>query len=167
MSILAGRRRPIDFTAPYLSVDQGVLLRRGLTPTPRSLAALKPLQICVQSGTTGASIVASRSRPAVRPCQGLPRRDLAVQDALDRGCDAVVFDAPILAALKAPRCPSASGRSPASSPPAEHYGVVLPEGSPLTPFVNTALGQLVAQGVVARLSQKWLATNLAQLPVLR
>ena len=165
VTITAGRRQAVDFSTPYLNADQGVLLRRGLSPTPTSLAALKGLKLCTQRGTTSASIVASRIAPTTPPILEPDQTRLA-QDVQTGACDAAVFDAPILATLKA-AVPTRYGPLAGVIPTGEHYGIVLPEGSALTPFVNRALGRLIAQGVVARLSQKWLATNLAQLPVLR
>ena len=49
----------------------------------------------------------------------------------------------------------------------ERYGVVLAEGSALTPSVNRALVAMAADGTIDRLSRTWLAVDLAGLRVLR
>jgi polar amino acid transport system substrate-binding protein len=165
VTITAGRRRAVDFSVPYMNADQGVLLRRGLSSTPTSIAGLRPLQLCVQRGTTSAAIVARRVKPT-RPAVQEPDETRLAQDLQTGRCDAGVLDAPVLAALKA-AVPRRYGPLAGVIPTGERYGVVLAEGSPLTPFVNRALSALIAQGAVARLSQRWLTTNLAQLPVLR
>jgi len=48
----------------------------------------------------------------------------------------------------------------------ERYGVALPKGGQLLTTVNTALGALISDGIVRRLQQKWLTTNLSTLPAL-
>ena len=165
VTITAGRRRAVDFSVPYLSADEGVLLRRGLGPRPRSLAGLRGLRLCTQAGTTGVAIIARRIAPTTPPTLE-PDQTRLDQDLQSGRCDAAVYDAPILAAEVA-ATPERYGPLVGVIRTGERYGVVLPEGSVLTPFVNRALGGLVANGTVAALSRRWLTTNLATLPVLR
>ena len=161
VSILAGRRAAISYTVPYLSVDQGVLLRRGLTPVPRTLAALKPLKICVQSGTTGATVVARRVKPKTK-AKGYPDVTSLVQGLSTGRCDAVVYDAPTLAVLRS-EVPLRVGPMAGVIPTAENYGGVTTKGSPLTPVINTALNGLIQDGTVGALSTKWLSINVQAL----
>ena len=49
----------------------------------------------------------------------------------------------------------------------EHYGVVLPTGSPLASAVNDALAAIISQGSLATISKRWLSTDLAKLRALR
>jgi hypothetical protein len=44
--------------------------------------------------------------------------------------------------------------------------VVFPEGSRLRPRVDRALGNLVANGTVTRISRVWLSTDPRTLPVI-
>jgi polar amino acid transport system substrate-binding protein len=165
VTITPARRRNVDFSVSYLTADQGVLLRRGLSPAPSSIAALAGLKLCAQRDTTSVRVIAERIRPSAAPV--LYVGETRLMQALETGqCDAAVLDAPILATLRA-RAPTRYGLFAGVLRTGERYGVVLPEGSTLTPAVNRALGRLIAQGVVARESQQWLATNLAALPVLR
>ena len=78
-----------------------MLLRRGLTPAPTTIAQLAQLKLCTQSGTTAAELIANRIDPA-KPARLYGNTTLLL-DALSAGkrCDAVVSDAPILAALRA------------------------------------------------------------------
>lgn len=165
VSITAGRRRTVDFSSPYMRADQGVLLRRGLGSTPRTLRALRPLQLCVQRGTTAVAVVARRVRPAT------PARRYATVTALVQGletgrCDAVVYDAPTLAVLRT-EVPLRVGPLAGVIPTGERYGIVTPEGSGLTPQINRALAALSADGTVSRLATRWLAVDLSQLRALR
>ncbi len=165
VSILAGRRAAIDYTIPYLQVDQGVLLRRGLTPTPRTLAALARLKICVQSKTTGAVVVARRVKPAT-PAKGYADVTSLIQGLSTGRCDAVVYDAPSLAVLRS-EVPLRVGPMAGVIPTAESYGGVTADGSTLTPALNVALKGLLNDGTVSALTTKWLSIDVAALKPLR
>lgn len=81
-------------------------------------------------------------------------------------CDAVVYDAPVLATLKA-RTPQRFGEFIGVIPTGEEYGIALPRGSALLGPVNRALGALIANGTVDRLSKKWLSIDTRRLRLLR
>ncbi len=164
VSITAPRRGNVDFSTPYLVADQGVLLRRNL-PAPRTRPALARLKLCVQRGTTGADVVASRVKPLRAPFR-YASVELLLEAVRTGRCDAAVLDAPILAAARA-AAPYRYGMLAGVIETDEQYGVVLPKGSLLTPRVSTAVRALVANGTIARLQRRWLATDLSKLPVLR
>jgi ABC-type amino acid transport substrate-binding protein len=52
-------------------------------------------------------------------------------------------------------------------PTGERYGVVFPKGSRLRGPVNRAIAALKRDGTLASLQTKWLAQDLAKVPVLR
>lgn len=165
VAILAGRRAAIDHTVPYLQADQGVLLRRGLTPTPRTIAALARLRICVQAKTTGAAVVARRVKPA-RPVRGYADVTALIQGLETGRCDAVVYDAPSLAVLRS-EVPLRVGPMAGVISTAERYGGVTADGSPLTPAINVALNALLRDGTVSALTTKWLSIDVSALTPLR
>ncbi len=163
VSITAGRRQAVDFSAPYMNADQGVLLRRGLS-SATTIASLKSLQLCVLRKSTGAAIVASRVKPT-RPARPYADVTTLVQALETARCDAVVYDAPTLAVLAA-EIPNRVGPIAGVIPTGEKYGIVLPDGSPLLPSVNSALRTLIANGNVANLTRKWLSVNPTTLKAL-
>jgi polar amino acid transport system substrate-binding protein len=164
VSITDARAAQLTMSIPYLDASQGVLLRRGLTPLPKTRADLTPLRICTQGGTTGADVVTDVIRPT-RPAK-LYGNVTRMVDGLQAGrCDAVVYDAPILATLRA-QTPERYGPLAGVIDTHEHYGVVLPKGSPLEAAVNTAIGTLIAGGRISILSRRWLATDMTKLPPL-
>ncbi len=165
VSILAGRRAAIDYTVPYLQVDQGVLLRRGLAPRPRTLAALARLRLCVQAKTTGAAVVARRVKPT-RRATGYADVTALVQGLATGRCDAVVYDAPSLAVLRS-EVPLRVGPMAGVIPTAESYGGVTADASALTPALNVALRALLADGTVSALATKWLSIDVTSLKPLR
>jgi ABC-type amino acid transport substrate-binding protein len=165
VTITTARAADVSFSAPYLDADQGVLLRLGLTKVPHSLAGLARLRLCTQSGTTAADVITTRVDPTTPP--RLYGNVTRLLDALQTGrCDAVVYDAPILATLRA-QVPQRYGPFAGVIATGDQYGVVLPLGSQLQPAVDQALGELTADGRITALSQRWLTTDVSKLPVLR
>ena len=164
VTITAARKAAVDFSVPYLSADQGVLLRRGLSPVPRTIAALRPLRLCVERGTTGATIVARRVKPASPAIQYGDVTSLW-QGVQTGRCDAAVYDAPTLAVLRG-KVPLRFGPLAGVIRTNEKYGVVLADGSLLTPALNRALTALSRDGTIDRLSRAWLSVDVAGLRVL-
>ena len=164
VTITEPRRGNVDLSSSYLEADQGVLLRRNL-PAPKTRAALARLKLCVQRGTTGSDLVSARVKPSRAPFR-YASVDLLLDAVRTGRCDAAVLDAPILAAERA-AAPYRYGSLAGVLETGERYGAVLPKGSALTPRVSAAVEALVANGTVAKLQRRWLATDLAKLPVLR
>jgi polar amino acid transport system substrate-binding protein len=165
VTITPARSADVAFSAPYLDADQGVLLRLGLPKVPHSLAALAGLRLCTQSGTTAVDVIATRVDPGT-PAK-LYGNETRLLDALQTGhCDAVVYDAPILATLRS-QVPQRYGPLVGVIATGDQYGVVLPLGSQLQTAVDQALGDLVGEGRITTLSERWLTTDLSKLPVLR
>src|SRR5262249_19585234 len=151
-------------SAPYMVADQGVLVRKGLSPVPTTLAALAQLQLCSERATTGATYIVSTLRPAKKP--QLAKTPTALFDLLRAGrCDAAVYAAPILAAEQA-AAPDRYGPMAGRIATGERYGIVVEKGSRLLGPLNGAVDALVDDGTVARLARKWLAQDPAKLRVL-
>lgn len=165
VTITAARRSTIDFSLPYLSADQGVLLRRGLASTPTTIAALRRLRLCVERGTTGAAIVARRVKPT-RTAVAYPDVTSLWEGVQTARCDAAVYDAPTVAVLRA-KVPLRFGPLAGVITTNERYGIVLPDASALTPSVNRALAALTRDGTIDRLSRTWLAVDLSGVRTLR
>jgi polar amino acid transport system substrate-binding protein len=165
VTILPQRRARVDFSVPYLRADLGVLARKNLTPVPRSIAALRRLKLCSERGSTGGLALVNRVKPT-RPAQLVPNVSVLLQRVQTGACDAAVFDAPILGALRA-GAPDRYGPLIGRIATGERYGVVFEKGSGLRPSVNQALQALLRNGTVAKLQRRWLTTNVAKLPLLR
>jgi polar amino acid transport system substrate-binding protein len=164
VTILPGRARFVDFSVPYYSATQGVLVASDVTG-PVSLARLRKLQMCAKEVTTGSSYV----QDVVRP-EGLfleYKTAAAALNALATSiCDAFVFDLPALAAAKQ-AAPGRYGALAGRLGPTERYGVVLPKGSKLRPTVNRAIESLTRDGTLRRLAAASFGSALASVPVLR
>ena len=163
ITITAARGANVDFSTPYLNADQGVLLSED-APEPKSIADLRALQLCAQRGTTSVTAAA-----AIRPALTLTLFDKqeGLLDALfQRRCEAVIDDAPLLAALRR-QAPDRYGRLIGRLGTKETYGLVVPKGSPLRPLLDQGLVKLKQDGTIVALEKRWLGGDIAKLPLLR
>jgi polar amino acid transport system substrate-binding protein len=165
-TITPERDQLVDYSVPYLRADQGVLMARQFaSQPPRTLAGVRRLRLCSGRGTTGAAAISIHVRPLQPPL--LLENQRRVFDALRRGrCTAAVYDAPILAAVKAAQ-PRAYGKLIGRIPTDERYGIVFEQGSPLRWHVNAALRELIAAHTVQAIRDRWLGSRARSLPVLR
>jgi polar amino acid transport system substrate-binding protein len=163
VTITAERAKVVSFSAPYFDANQGVLIRKGLTK-PTSLAALKKLQLCAQSQTTGLAYIQHKLRPAKKPLV-YSASSTAAFDAVESGkCDALILDVPIVAA-QAKKKPGAYGGIAGQIVTNEFYGAVMDKGSKFKPFLDRAIKALKADGTIKRLVKKWLLNPIP--PVLK
>jgi polar amino acid transport system substrate-binding protein len=164
VTITPARSANVLFSIPYLNADQGVLLRRDLTNPPKTIAALAGLRLCTQTNTTASALITTTIEPA-RPAK-LYGNITRLLDALQAGrCDAVIYDAPILATLRA-QVPRLYGPLAGVIKTNETYGVVMPTGSALAQPVNDALTAIIGKSTLTTISRRWLSMDLARLPIL-
>jgi polar amino acid transport system substrate-binding protein len=163
VTITTERAKVVTFTAPYFDANQGVLIRKGLKK-PTSLAALKTLQLCAQSTTTGLAYIQHKLRPKKKPLVYSPSSTAAF-DAVEAGkCDALILDVPIVAA-QSKKKPGAYGGVVGQIRTNEHYGGVMEKGSKLKPSLDRAINALKANGTINRLVKKWLLNPIP--PILK
>jgi polar amino acid transport system substrate-binding protein len=165
-TITPEREQRVDYSIPYMRADQGVLMaRQYASRPPRTLAAVRRLRLCSGRGTTGVAAIRDHVRPVQPPL--LLENQRRVFDALRRGrCAAAVYDAPILAAVKAAK-PNVYGKLIGRIPTDERYGIVFEQGSPLRSHVDRVLGELIEAKTVQAIRDRWLGTLSRALPVLR
>jgi len=164
ISVTPARAKRIDFSAPYLSADQGVLIRLDLK-RPASLAALRSLQLCAERASTGGQLILDRIKPTRKP-RLLENPSKLSYELFTKRCDAIVFDAPALAVLSR-QAPDRYGPLVGRIVTNERYAIALEKGSALRPRLNAALRALAADGTLERLRKRWLGADTAKLPVLR
>lgn len=165
VTITDARRAVADFSVPYLTVDQGVLLSLQTTTRPTSIADLRGMRLCAQAASTGADLVTGTIRPTQAPL--LPASVVTLTRALRVGnCEALVYDAPSLAYLRA-QVPSRYGPFAGVIRTGESYGAVFPKGSRLRGPVNRAIAALTKDGTIAGIQRTWLSADLTKAAVLR
>ena len=165
VSATDARRAAVDFSVPYLTADQGVLLSIATTARPTTIADLRGLRLCAQKGSTGADLIATTIAPTVPVL--LPASTVVLTRGLASGrCEAVVFDAPGLTHLRS-QVPTRYGPFAGVIRTGESYGAVFAKGNRLRGPVNRAIAALRKDGTLKALSARWLTSDLPRLPVLR
>jgi polar amino acid transport system substrate-binding protein len=164
-TITPARSKNVDFSTPYIDADQGVMVRKGLSPLPKSIADLKKLKLCSSAGTTGAAYIAAHIKPT-KPVLLPGQTAVMFQELASGQCDAVVFDVPIIGSERATN-PGKFGPIVGRIVTHEQYGIVFQKGSKLRAFINPIIKQLVSNGTIGKLQKKWLAANFAKLPVFK
>ena len=144
MTITAERKKNIDFSISYLNANQGVMVRKGLSPLPKSLADLKNIVLCAQIGTTGAAYIKDRVQPNKKALYP-QTTTIMYQQLKSKRCDAALYDAPILGAQRFQE-PKAYGPIVGQIVTNEQYGAAFEKGSKLRPLVNKAIKKLLANG---------------------
>jgi polar amino acid transport system substrate-binding protein len=149
VSILPDRRQRVDFSSPYFTANQGVLVRKGTAVA--GVADARRLRFGVQEATSGAAYLERTLKPAVPP--RTYRLTTAAFAALRAGqVDAVMSDVPIVVDA-ASRYPGLAVAGQFKTD--EQYGAVLAKGSPNTRPLSQVIDQLREAGVLDRLFQRY------------
>jgi len=158
-------RSAAALSAPYLTTDLAVILRRGLE-SPRGLADLRTRLVCVAKGSDALPVVARTIKPVRPPLVASGRERL--RTLLRTGaCDAAVVPAWQAGALIGGR---ARLFGPVTGRIAHGDGLVIAvnSGSGLDPAaVDRQLRRLRADGSLGRLARAWLGLDPASLRRLR
>jgi polar amino acid transport system substrate-binding protein len=160
-TITPERSKNVDYSIPYINADQGAMVRKGLSPVPKSIADLKNVTLCAQAGTTGAAYIKAH----IKPKKALYPSTTAImfQQLVSKQCDTAIYDIPILGSEAAAK-PGKYGPIVGRLVTHEQYGIVFQKGSKLRAFVNPVLKGLIKDGTVGKLTKKWLTVNFAELP---
>jgi ABC-type amino acid transport substrate-binding protein len=154
----------VALSAPYLTTDQLVLLRRG-TARPRTLGDLRTRILCAIRGADGlraARAVAPAAAPLV--AHGPVRLAQLVQTG---ACDAALVD-PVSATRLVEGRTALLGPLAARVPFGDGLVIAVRPGSGIEVLaVNRALDRLRRDGTLARLARRWLGLDPAALPRLR
>src|SRR5258708_1260244 len=149
--ITAQRAKVVSFSASYFDANQGVLIRKGLAK-PTSIAALKSLQLCAQSTTTGLAYIQHTLRPAKRALV-YNASSTAAFDAVEAGKgDALILDVPIVVAPTQKK-PGAYGGVVGQIVQHEGYGAIMEKGSALKPSIDKAIKALKANGTIGQVQR--------------
>lgn len=158
MTINEKRDESIDFTNPYYSADQAVLVRQGASSPPSNFAGLAGRTVGVQEGTTGASVV---EKQLVKPGKIAQSKFntygnyvLAVEDLVNRNLDAVVLDTPVARTFVDRRAVTIA----ATYETGEKYGFgVRTDADDLTKALNDGLEQVRNGGKYEEIRDEWFA----------
>jgi len=149
ITITDARKKNEDFSDPYFSSDQGIMVNKG-TQVP-DLAAAKKLQWGVQTGTTSEIFLNDKVKPDKKPKSFGQTTEMFTALKAHR-IDAVLLDTSIVLA----QAPLQNAEVVGQFKTGETYGALLPKGSANLALVNKALATLKANGTLDALNAKWL-----------
>ncbi|MDQ6732043.1 MAG: ABC transporter substrate-binding protein [Actinomycetota bacterium] len=158
ISITPARSHVVDFSAPYYTNPQGVIVPSG-SPLAHTttLAALRNANIGVQIGTTSLSAVTELIKPLGQPQVFNTSNDVVSAFKIHR-INALVTDLATAFQLTATSLPHTTIAGQFSAPGGDRWGLLLSKGSKLTPCVSHAVSALSSDGTLARLSHRWIAS---------
>jgi polar amino acid transport system substrate-binding protein len=157
ISITKPRQKAVDFSAPYYTNPQGIIV--GSTSKyahVTSLAALSGAKIGVQIGSTSLDATDSVIKPSSQPDVFNTSNDVVAAFKIHR-VDAIVVDLATAFELTSEiKHSTIAGQF--TAPGGDNWGVLLSKGSKLTPCVSQAIGALQADGTLTALNKRWIAS---------
>lgn len=161
ITITDARARTLDLSEPYLTADQGVLVRKATTiTTPASAAALR-WAIALRNAS-GLDLLQSSIKPTIEPMV-VVNEDDAVQQLAQGHVDAVLMDTPAaLAIANADPGFAVIGQYKTG----EQYSMALSLGTPNTPIINDTIRDMRDDGTIDMLMRAYFGIDPAKLPTL-
>ncbi len=157
ISITPAREKVVDFSLPYYTASQGVLVAKdsdleGIT----SLDELQDATIGVQIGTTSLEAVNDEIEPSSEPKVFDNSNDVVA--ALKSGqVDAIVVDLPQAIYLRDVEVSGSSVVGQFDAPGGDEWGALLAKDSELTQCVDLALENLKEDGTLEELTNQWMS----------
>jgi len=150
MTITDERDESIDFTDPYYSADQAILVRGNSGFVPNELSDLEGRPIGAQSGTTGEGVIEDNVGTA--NYNSYDSYVLAVEDLVNNNIDAIVLDEPVAQTFAAERDVEIAFVYETG----ERYGFGVREGDDdLREGLNEGLAAVQEDGTFEDLRNEW------------
>jgi polar amino acid transport system substrate-binding protein len=163
ISITPERADQVDFSQPYYTTPQAVLVPAGSPyANATGVAALKDARFGVQVGTTSLDALESVIDPSQQPQVFNDSNDV-VRALKSKQVDAIVVDLPTAIYLRDVEVEGSTVVGQFPAPGGDDWGVVLAKGSRLTPCVDEAIGAMRESGELQRITDEWIG---AEAPVL-
>lgn len=149
MTITAERKKQIDFSTPYFSIKQAIVVKAGnkTVKTPNDLIGKT---VAVQNGTTGDLFASEIKDVKMKRFDTNPQ---AIQELLNNNADAAVMDD--LVAFSAIRKTAGLQVVEIKEAEKEDYGIGIKKGSPLVAKINKAIETLQKNGKLEALVKKY------------
>jgi polar amino acid transport system substrate-binding protein len=164
-SITTDRQKAVDFSSPYYTAPQAIVSYKGSKIAGKTtLADLKGAKLGAAVGTT--SLDAISNQIGATP-QVFNDNAAGVSALKNKQIDGLVVDLPTAFYLSGVEVPNGLivGQLP-STGAGDQFGLLLTKGSKLTSCVTGAVDAITADGTLAAITDKWLATD-AGAPVLK
>lgn len=162
MTITADRRQQVDFSDPYYSVDEALVVRSG--SEIESTGDLEEMTLGVQTGTMGQTeageLLNAGDVDAVRTFDKTIDTAFA---ALEQGVvDGVIYDLPAAQT----EVDESEGELELVEviPTGSQYGIAFPKESPLIEPVNQALAEIKEDGTYEEIYEEWIGRPPEEIP---
>lgn len=159
VSINAKREKAADFSSPYYTTPQGVLVAGDSSLVgATTVAELKDAQIGVQVGTTSLDAVNAVIAPSKQVRVFNSSND--VVRALKNGqVDAIVTDLPTTIYLRDAVVEGSKLVGQFAAPGGDDWGAALEKDSPLTECVSGAIDTLRDSGELSAITEQWIGAE--------
>jgi len=156
ISITPKRQKVVDFSAPYFTAPQALVVPKGSKLTgAKSLADVRAAKIGVQVGTTSFDAVKEVIKPDTDP--KVFNNSTDVVTALKQGqVEGVVVDLPTAFYVTAAQVKGSKIIGQFDAPGGDKWGALLAKGSPLTSCVSKAITELDSSGELKKIYDQWL-----------
>lgn len=164
-SITDERKTAVDFSSPYYTAPQAIVSFKGSKiEGATTIEALKSAKLGAAVGTT--SLDAIENQIGTTP-QVFNDNAAGVSALKNKQIDGLVVDLPTAFYLSGVEVPNGLivGQLP-SNGSGDSFGLLLGKGSPITGCVSAAVDAITADGTLATITDKWLASG-AGAPVLK
>jgi polar amino acid transport system substrate-binding protein len=149
------RKKVVDFSDPYFTSDQALMVLKGTTVS--TIADVQKLKLGSQSGTTGLDYINDTIKPATE-AKSFPDTNAMFNSLISKDVQGIVFDTAIL--LPQSKQPGYEDTQlVAQFKTGEGYGILLPKSSPNTTKINDLLKAMTADGSLARFSSKYVQVS--------
>jgi polar amino acid transport system substrate-binding protein len=166
ISITQARAKAVDFSPGYYTNPQAIIVAADSPYAhAKSLADLKSANIGVQIGTTSLSATTAKIKPTHAPQVFNTSNDVVQAFKIHR-VDAIVVDLATAFELTSTELPHTTIAGQFSAPGGDQWGLLMAKGSPIAGCVSRAVNALTANGTLAKLDKKWIASG-SNVPVLR
>jgi polar amino acid transport system substrate-binding protein len=157
ISITPPREKAVDFSAPYYTANQAVVvLKDSEAADAESLADLQDAKLGVQISTTSLEAAEEEIEPSSKPEVFNSSNDV-VTALKNEQIDAVVVDLPTALYLTAVQVPDATVVGQFSAPGGDQWGALLEKESDLTSCVSQAVEALKSSGELEKITQRWMS----------
>ena len=157
ISITPKRAENVDFSRPYYTASQGVLVPAGSDLDGiTSLDELKDATIGVQINTTAYDAVEEQIDPSSDPKVFDTSNDVVTAFEQEQ-VDAVVVDLPQAIYLRDAELDNAAVAGQFEAPGGDEWGALLDKDSDLTPCVDEAIDALEADGTLEEITRQWMS----------
>ncbi|UPV74782.1 basic amino acid ABC transporter substrate-binding protein [Halorussus limi] len=160
MTINEKRDKKIDFSNPYYSADQSILVRKGGDFSPSKLGDFSGHPVGAQKGTTGEGIIKdeliAKGKLKESNYNSYGSYVLAVEDLVNGNIDAIVIDKPVAKTFQSERDVSIAFTYETG----EKYGFGVRQGdSDVQKALNNGLKAVRDSGKYTEIRNKWFSDS--------